>query len=100
MISYRPTPELAAGRTGFRAALGAMMLAAVLGTAAFAPTGVVATTTVTATTTGTSAATTTGTGNTTTTGTSTSVPSGPAVVRREDDGGAPDEGFPAHPLQA
>lgn len=39
MISYRPTPELTAGRKGFRAAIGAMALAAVLGTTAFAPTG-------------------------------------------------------------
>ncbi|MDN4610335.1 hypothetical protein [Arthrobacter burdickii] len=39
MIAYRPTPELTTGRTGFRAALGAMALAAVLGTTAFAPIG-------------------------------------------------------------
>ncbi|OUM41871.1 hypothetical protein [Arthrobacter sedimenti] len=39
MISYRPTPELTAGRTGFKAAIGAMALAAVLGTTAFAPIG-------------------------------------------------------------
>ena len=36
MISYRPVPELTAGRKGFRAAIGAMALAAVLGTTAFA----------------------------------------------------------------
>ncbi|MDQ0736131.1 hypothetical protein [Arthrobacter agilis] len=39
MISYRPTPELTPGRRGFRAAVGAMALAAVLGTTAFAPMG-------------------------------------------------------------
>lgn len=37
MISYRPTPKLAAGRTGFKAAMAAMTLAAVIGTSAFAP---------------------------------------------------------------
>ncbi|MFC3300748.1 hypothetical protein FJV46_06055 [Arthrobacter agilis] len=37
MITYRPTPALIAGRKGFRAAVGAMALAAVIGTTAFAP---------------------------------------------------------------
>ncbi|WDF33305.1 hypothetical protein PTW37_15870 [Arthrobacter agilis] len=37
MITYRPTPALTAGRKGFRAAVGAMALAAVIGTTAFAP---------------------------------------------------------------
>lgn len=88
MISYRPTPELAAGRTGFRAALGAMVLAAVLGTAAFAPTGVQTATTAP---TGVQAA---------TIGTGTGVPASQAAVRREDDDDFPDEGSDANPSRA
>ena len=37
MISYRPAPQLTTGRRGFRAALGVMMVAAVIGTAAMGP---------------------------------------------------------------
>ena len=37
MISYRPVPELVLGRKGFKSAIAAMAMAAVIGTTAFAP---------------------------------------------------------------
>lgn len=81
MISYRPTPELTAGRKGFRAAIGAMALAAVLGTTAFAPTGA-------APSVASEARAVVG----------TTVPAEPAVVRRQDTEGSLDQGAAVGPL--
>ncbi|MEG9249407.1 hypothetical protein V6S67_15065 [Arthrobacter sp. Soc17.1.1.1] len=78
MISYRPTPEPTPGRRGLRAALGAMVLAAVLGTTAFAPAGA---------DTATAAADAVVVGAT--------VAAEQAVVRRQDTGGSLDQGAAA-----
>ncbi|WP_104116300.1 hypothetical protein [Arthrobacter sp. B1805] len=85
MISYRPIPELTAGRRGFRAAIGAMALAAVLGTTAFAPIGAEAPA-------ASAARTAVVVGST--------VPAEQAIVRREDTGGSLDQGAAAGPLDA
>jgi hypothetical protein len=84
MITYRPTPELTAGRTGFRAAIGAMVLAAFLGTTAFAPTG----TPVPAAT----------ADARTTILAGVSVPAEQTTFRRQDTGGALDQGAAGGPL--
>jgi hypothetical protein len=84
MITYRPTPELTAGRMGFKAAIGAMALAAVLGTTAFAPTGTPAPTMVTDTR--------------TTVLAGVSVPAEQTPLRRQDTGGALDQGAASGPL--
>ncbi len=81
MISYRPTPELTPGRKGLRAALGAMALAAVLGTTAFAPAGADNATAAADA----RAAVVVG----------TTVPADQAVVRRQDTGGSLDAGAAA-----
>ncbi|BBE24014.1 hypothetical protein MN0502_28970 [Arthrobacter sp. MN05-02] len=86
MISYRPTPELTAGRKGIRAAIGAMALVAVLGTTAFAPNGADAAAPVA------DARTAVVTGAT--------VPAERAVVRRKDSGGSPVQGAAAAPVTA
>ncbi|KNC20160.1 hypothetical protein AC792_02485 [Arthrobacter sp. RIT-PI-e] len=78
MISYRPAPQLTTGRRGFRAALGAMMVAAVVGTAAFGPVEVHAT--AADGTTASAAALETG------------APAGRGTPRREGAGGATDHG--------
>ncbi|MGV0111132.1 hypothetical protein [Arthrobacter sp. CP30] len=83
MISYRPTPELAVGRKGFRAAISAMALAAVLGTTAFAPVGA-----------DTSVASEARAGVIV----ETTVPAEQALIRRQDTGGSLDEGAAAGPL--
>lgn len=80
MISYRPTPELTPGRRGLRAALGAVVLAAVLGTTAFAPTG---------------AGTATAAADARAAVVGTTVAAEQAVVRRQDTGGSLDQGAAA-----
>jgi hypothetical protein len=84
MIVYRPTPELTAGRTGFKAAIGAMALAAVLGTTAFTPAGAEAALA--------DAPTIVVIGAT--------VSAEQAVVRRQHTGGSFDQGAAAGPLPA
>ena len=84
MISYRPTPELTAGRKGFRAAIGAMALAAVLGTTAFAPIG----------------AKTPMASEARAGVVETTVPAEQATVRRQDTGGSLDQGAATGPLTA
>jgi hypothetical protein len=86
MIAYRPTPELTAGRTGFRAALGAMALAAVLGTTAFAPIGAEADPPAEEA----RAAVVVG----------ATLPAEQALLRRQDTGGSLDQGAAAGPLRA
>jgi hypothetical protein len=86
MIAYRPTPELTAGRTGFRAALGAMALAAVLGTTAFAPIGAEADPPAE------EARTTVVVGAT--------LPAEQSLLRRQDTGGSLGQGAAAGPLRA
>ena len=76
MISYRPTPDLTPGRRGLRAALGAMALAAVLGTTAFASAGTGAAPAAEA--------------HAVVVG--TTAPAEQAVVRRQDTGGSLDQG--------
>ncbi|WP_146069650.1 hypothetical protein [Arthrobacter sp. B0490] len=83
MISYRPTPDLAPGRRGLRAALGAMALAAVLGTTAFAPASAGAAPAADAHAVVVAAA-----------------PAEQAIVRRQDTGGSLDRGAAAGPLRA
>ncbi|MHA7192037.1 hypothetical protein ACX80N_17270 [Arthrobacter sp. MDT2-16] len=84
MITYRPIPELTAGRKGFRAAIGAMALAAVLGTTAFAPIGAQLATPVA------DAHATVLVG--------TAVPAEQSLVRRQDTSGSLDQGAAAGPL--
>jgi hypothetical protein len=84
MISYRPTPELTSGRRSFRAAIGAMVLAAVLGTTAFGPVG---SDTVTA-----AAAPAIVAGST--------LPAEQTILRRQDTSGSLDQGAAAGPLAA
>lgn len=85
MISYRPTPELTTGRKGFRAAIGAMVLAAVLGTTAFGPVGSDPATAAVA-----SPAIVAG----------STVPAEQTIVRRQDTGGSLEQGAAAGPLAA
>lgn len=85
MISYRPTPELTSERKGFRAAIGAMVLAAVLGTTAFGPVG-------SATATAAAAAPAIVAGST--------FSAEQTIVRRQDTGGSLDQGAAAGPLTA
>ena len=85
MISYRPTPELTAGRKDFRAAIGAMALAAVLGTTAFAPIG---------------AKTPIASEARAGVVVETTVPAEQATVRRQDTGGSLDQGAATKPLTA
>jgi hypothetical protein len=85
MISYRPTLELTTGRKGFRAAIVAMVLAAVVGTTAF---GSVGSDTVTAA----AAAPAIVAGST--------VPAEQTILRRQDAGGSLDQGAAVGPLAA
>jgi hypothetical protein len=86
VISYRPTPELTTGRKGFRAALGAMALAAVLGTTAFAPIGAEAA----APAADARAAVVVG----------TTVPAEQAIIRRQDTGSSLEQGAATGPSTA
>jgi hypothetical protein len=85
VISYRPTPELTTGRRGFRAAIGAMALAAVLGTTAFAPIGAEATAPI---------------ADARAAVVGTTVPAEQAVIRRQDTGGSLAQGAAAGPSTA
>lgn len=84
MISYRPTPELTTGRKGFQAAIGAMVLATVLGTTAFGPVG---TDTVNAAAAPAIVV-------------SSTVPAEQTVLRRQDTGGSLGQGVAGGPLAA
>lgn len=87
MISYRPTPELTTERKGLRAAIGAMVLAAILGTTDFGPVGsdtVAAAATTPATTPAIVAGST--------------LPAQQTIIRRQDTGGSLDQGTAAGPL--